>query len=274
MTRRPRAAAAAAAVLASIPLATGAPRSPSSRTVAEVGEAYLDFLKQDSLYLRMKFGLPIDRLPDISLAKEEGDALLAARLLTRLGAVRPSDLSEDETLSLDILRRQLGTVRDAPHYHGLSFPVTPYASPFGLVNRSFSTFAIPDEAAAARYVALLRQMPAFVGAVRSELEAQATRGIRIPKEELALAVPFVASLAADGQKSSYAVGAERLAALPGPAAEAFRTEVAGVIDKDVNPPLRALGITARRRPRRSASASIPAVRNTTRGSCASTRRWT
>jgi uncharacterized protein (DUF885 family) len=223
-----------------VAMATGEARTPSSRTVAEVGEAYLDFMKQDSLYLRMKFGLPIDRLPDLSLAKEEADALLAARWLTRLGAVRPSDLSEDETLSLDILRRQLGAVRDAPHYHGLSFSVTPYASPFGLVNRAFSTFAIPDERAATRYLALLRQMPAFVGAVRAALAAQATRGIRIPKDELTLAVPFVASLAADGAKSSYAVDAERLTGLPAPAAEAFRTEVAGMIDKDVNPPLRSL----------------------------------
>src|SRR5712691_6158463 len=216
------------------------PRSPSSRTVAEAGEAYLDFLKEDSLYLRMKFGLPIDRLPDISLAKEEADARFAARWLTRLGEVRPSDLDEDETLSLDILRRQLGVVRDTPHFHGLAFPVTPYASPFGLVNRAFSTFAIADEGTAKRYLALLRQMPAFVGAVRAELAAQAARGIRIPRDELAIAVPFVASLAGDAQTSPYAVGSERLAALPPPAAAAFREDVAAVIEKDVNPPLRSL----------------------------------
>jgi len=223
-----------------VAMADGEARTPSSRTVAEVGEAYLDFMKQDSLYLRMKFGLPIDRLPDVSLAKEEADARLAARLLTRLGGVRPSDLSEDETLSLDILRRQLGALRDAPRFHGLSFAVTPYASPFGVVGRAFSTFAIPDEPAAARYLALLRRMPAFVGAVRSELAAQAARGIRIPKDELALAVPFVASLAGDGPKSPYAVGADRLAALAPASAERFRADVEALIDKDLNPAVRSL----------------------------------
>jgi len=64
------AAVALAAVLVTAPVSRGADRSASSKTVAEVGDAYLDFLKRDSLYLRMKFGLPIDRLPDISLAKE------------------------------------------------------------------------------------------------------------------------------------------------------------------------------------------------------------
>jgi uncharacterized protein (DUF885 family) len=241
MTGPARVAAAAALVLAgALSLATGAARTPSSRAVAEVGEDYLDFMKQDSLYLRMKFGLPIDRLPDISLAKEEADARRAARWLTRLADVRPADLTEDETLSLDILRRQLGAARDGPHFHGLSFPVTPYASPFGVVNRAFSTFAIPDESASRRYLALLRQMPAFVGAVRAELAAQAAHGIRIPRDELAIAVPFVASLAADGQQSPYTVGADRLGALPPASAEAFRAEVAAVVDKDVAPPLRAL----------------------------------
>ena len=240
MTRPARAAAAIVAILLAVPTAALLPRSPSSRTVAETGEAYLDFLKQDSLYLRMKFGLPIDRLPEISLAKEEADARFAARWLTRLGEVRPSDLEEDETLSLDILRRQLEILRDSPHFHGLSFPVTPYASPFGVVNRAFSTFALPDEAAARRYLALLRQMPAFVGAVRAELAAQAARGIRIPRDELAIAIPFVASLAGDAQTSPYAVGSERLAALPPPAAARFREEIIAVIEKDVNPPLHSL----------------------------------
>jgi len=239
MTRSARAAALVAVSLAT-PMAMGAARSPSSQAVAEAGDAYLGFLKQDSLYLRMRFGLPIDRLPDISLAKEEADARFATGLLTRLEAVRPPELSEDETLSLDILRRQLGVLKDTPRFHGLGFPVTPYASPFGLVNRVFSTFAIPDESASRRYLALLRQMPAFVGAVRGELEAQSARGVRIPRDELALAVPFVASLAGDAPASPYAVGSERLAGLPPAAAKAFREEVAAVIEKEVNPPLRSL----------------------------------
>ena len=240
MARAARAAGAIGAIAVAISIAAGAARTPSSRTVAEVGEAYLDFIKKDSLYLRMKFGLPIEHLPDLSLAKEESDARGAARWLTQLGGVSPTDLDEDERLSLDVLRRQLDAVRDAPHFHGLGFPVTPYASPFGLVNRAFSTFAISDDAASQRYLALLRQMPAFVGAVRSELAAQAERGIRIPRDELTLAVPFVASLAADAKTSPYAVGADRLTALAPAVADAFRNEVAVVIDRDVAPPLRAL----------------------------------
>ena len=231
---------ALAAVLVTAPVSRGADRSASSKTVAQVGDAYLDFLKRDSLYLRMKFGLPIDRLPDISLAKEEADARFATGLLRRLEAVRPSELSEDETLSLDILRRQLGALVDAPRFHWLGSPATPYASPFGLVNRVYATFAIPDAAAASRYTALLRQLPAFVGAVRAQLEGQATRGIRIPREELELAVPFVASFAGDAPTSPYAVAPARLTGLSAPAAAAFRDEVGAVIAREVNPPLRAL----------------------------------
>jgi uncharacterized protein (DUF885 family) len=230
----------AAAVASAVPVANETGRNASSQAVAEAGDAYLDFLQRDSLYLRMKFGLPIERLPDLSLAKEEADARFAAGLLGRLDTVRTADLTEDETLSLDILRRQLRALVDAPRFHWLGSPVTPYASPFPLVNRVFATFAIKDDAAAARYLALLRQMPAFVAAVRAQLEGQVTRGIRVSRDELGLAVPFVASFAGDAPASPYAVAPERLSALPAPAARAFRDEVGAVIAKDVNPTLRAL----------------------------------
>jgi uncharacterized protein (DUF885 family) len=105
---------------------------------------------------------------------------------------------------------------------------------------AFSTFGIPDERSAERYVALLRQMPAFVGAVRAELEAQAARGVRISRDELTLAVPFVASLVGDAQTSPYALSPERLASLPPASARAFRQEVTAVIEGQVNPPIRSL----------------------------------
>ncbi len=232
-------ATAALASLAASPGATQA-ATPSSRIVEDVGVAYLDWLKQDSLFLRMKLGLPIERLPDVSLAKDENDAAQAKALLARLGPVVPSDLSHEETLSLDILSRQLGALTEAPRFHWLGFPVTPYASPIGGVNRAFSTFAFPDAEAADRYLSLARQLPSFYAGIRAKLEGQAARGIRIPRVELDLVVPFLRSQVGNADASPYGVKPERLEALPAERATAFREALRLLLEKEVNPPLEAL----------------------------------
>ena len=227
-------------VLAGAAAAGGPARSPSSQTVGEVGDAYAEFLKRDSLYLRLKFGLPIERLPDVSLAKQESDARFTAGLLARLAPVHPAELSHEETLSLAILRRQLSALVDGPRFHWLGFGVTPYASPIAFVNRAFTTFAIRDEAAAERYRALLRQLSAFFGALRAQLEGQAGRGIRIPRDELDVVLPFLGTLVGDARTSPYAVAPERLGALSAEAAKAFRERVGSVIESEVDPAVRSL----------------------------------
>ena len=110
----------------------------------------------------------------------------------RLAPVVAADLTHEETLSLDILRRQLGAWIEAPRLHWFSFPVTPYASPIGGVNRAFSTWQFADDTSATAYLELVRLLPGFYGGLRAKLEAQAARGIRIPKPELDLVVPFSA----------------------------------------------------------------------------------
>ena len=131
--------------------------SPSSQVVKQVGEDYLSWLKEDSLFLRIKFGLPIERLPDVSIEKEQRDAQRAAQLLARLDKAAVAELDHEETLSLEILRRQLQGQVESPKFYWLAFPVTPYASAIGSVNQAFATFSIPDQPAANRYLALLRQ---------------------------------------------------------------------------------------------------------------------
>jgi uncharacterized protein (DUF885 family) len=214
--------------------------SASSTAVREAGEAYLARLKEDSLYHRMKFGLPIERLPDISFAQVERDATFAKGWLGRLERVDLAELDHDEALSLDVLRRHLGLLADGPRLCWFYFPVTPYNSPIGTVNRAFATFAITDAAAGDRYLALLAKHPAFVAAIHARLEGQVSRGIRIPQPELDVVVPFLRSLISSAPGSPYAVAAARLAGLSPEAAQAFQQRLTVMIDRDVNPTLRRL----------------------------------
>jgi uncharacterized protein (DUF885 family) len=214
--------------------------SPSARIVKQVGDDYLAWLREDDLSLRAKLGLPIEKLPDVSLEKERRDAEKAAGLLARLDEAILSELEHEEALSVDVLRRQLKALVDLPAFHRLAFPVTPYASPLGGVNQAFAGFAIPDEPAAGRYLALLRQHPRFVASLRARLEDQAASGIRIPRDELDLVVPFLRSLVGGADTSPLGVKPDRLASLPAERAKAFRSELDRLLEAEVNPPLRQL----------------------------------
>lgn len=240
MTKRRAAASILACFLLAAEAVAHAPDSPSSRLVGDVGSAYLDHLKAEDLSLKLKFGLPIERLPDISPGGEEKDAAIARGLLDRLAAVKMAELSHEETLSLDILRRQLQARIDGPRFYWLNFPVTPYASPFGAVNQAFKALPLKDAASADAYVVLLKQLPGFVEAIRSKVEGQADRGIRVSKDELDMVVPFIKSLSGDAATSPYMPAQERLAGLPADVATSLRERTAAVIDGELKAKLQTL----------------------------------
>jgi uncharacterized protein (DUF885 family) len=192
----------------------------------------------------------------VSLEYEEREAAFARELLGRLEALRPAELGHQEGLSLENLRRQLRAQSEAPRWYWHGFVVTPYASPIGIVNRVFSTFELNDRTAAERYLKLAGQLPAFYASLRAKVEGQAERAIRIPRDELDLAVPFLRSQLGDVDKSPYAVAPERLGSLAPEEGSAFRTRLAALIEDGVNPQVRGLADWLDGEYRRDAPATV------------------
>ena len=77
----------------------------NSQVVENAGDTYFGWLKDDSLYIRMRLGLPIERLPDVSPAKLQSDAARAGSLRKSLEGLDLGTLDHEDALSLDVLRR-------------------------------------------------------------------------------------------------------------------------------------------------------------------------
>jgi len=212
----------------------------STRLVREAGDAYYERLKRDSPQLRLSLGLPIESLPDLSLAKEEQDAAEARGWLERLKAAKADELSHEDALSLDVLRFVLESEADAPRFHWLRFPVTPYASPFRGVHGVFAAQQLGAASGRERFLTLLGQYARLIGQMREILEGQASRGIRIPKQELDLVVPTLRAIAGGVDASPLGVKAERLTGVAAAEAAEFRSLVAKRLDDEINPALTAL----------------------------------
>jgi uncharacterized protein (DUF885 family) len=222
------------------PAAGTRPESPSSRIVRDIGDAFFAWMKEDSLYLQVRLGLRVERLPEISLAKAGKDAAKAEALLDQLQKVKPEELSHEEELSLDVLRLRLSAVVDSLRFYWLGFPVTPYSTPLNEVNTMFAGYIIKDKAAADRYLDLLGLYPNLINQIRSHLESQWTKGIVIPREELDLIIPFLRALAGDVESNPLNVKPERLASLPEPEVAVFRNQLAKIIAETTNPVLQSL----------------------------------
>jgi len=217
---RALAAAALCATLAWLGHATADP-GQAGAAVRAIGARYLEWAGAESPSLRLKQGLPIERLPDVSLANAERRAEEARTLLARLEAVPAGALAGEDRLSYEQLKRRLGFDVAAPRDHWLGFAVTPYASPLGPVHAALRALPLRTAADTGRYLALLRQYPGFAASLAERLSGQAERGILVPKDELKVVSAYLQGALAAGASSPFAVDAARLASLAPEQAAAF-----------------------------------------------------
>ena len=101
-----------------------------SARLKQIGDDYWQHQLDENIGLQIKFGLPTKHLPDVSYAHAQREAELARSLLQRLNAIHPDGLTEDERLSLGILRWQNQLVVDGLPWFWYRIPVTPYTFQF------------------------------------------------------------------------------------------------------------------------------------------------
>lgn len=214
---------------------TSAAETASARLVREVGDAYLQVLTRDVPMRRLKLGLPIEKLPDVTLAAEERDAREASGLLSRLAPVKRSELTHEEGLSLDVLTRQLTLRVEAPRSFYYRFQVTPYLSPLGGVGQILTALPLAAAADRERYLARLSEVPALLDTIVANVKAQAGKGIRVPRPELDQVDVFLRAFAAIGEVSPFRPRASRLASLTAAERSAFLKSVDAVVGDKVSP---------------------------------------
>lgn len=214
-----------------------APANASSRLVREVGDAYLEVITRESPMRRLKLGLPIERLPDVSLSGEESDAREAQGLLARLTPVNVKELDHEEALSLDVLRRQLRLRVESPKSFFYRFQVTPYLSPLGQVSQIFAGLPLATVADRERYLARLAEVPALASQILTNLEAQAARGIRVPAPQLDQVDGLLKAFSATGAASPFRPALSRLASVTEADRAAFLKTVDAAIETKAAPAL-------------------------------------
>jgi uncharacterized protein (DUF885 family) len=212
----------------------------SSGVLANAEKDYWGFLQKRSLVLRLRLGLPIDELPDVSEARARADAEYGASLLQKLRGLRELELSHEESLSLAMLREEARELGDSQRDYWLTFPVTPYASPLRVVHQVFTSWQFRNPENLDRYATLLTRYAGFIRQMEDKLRAQAKRGIRLPKAETALVAETYRASIAEPAESLFFVQPERLEQEPEQDRAPFTKRVEGLIASRINPALDSL----------------------------------
>ena len=216
-----------------------AAENQSSELLGKIQEEYWQFQLKNNLYLRLTLGYPVERLPDVSLEQVKSETAFYGSLLDRLKKVNAKDLSHDEWLNYELIKKESQNNVEYEPFHRLAFQVTPYASPIPLSTRVYSEFQFKEPADCAQYLKLLSLYPTFIDKIRLHTEQQARDGIYVSKDELALVTGLLRSMIQEGAASQFAVKSERLASVASVPAD-FQKDVAAKIDRDVNPSLKRL----------------------------------
>jgi uncharacterized protein (DUF885 family) len=229
-------------LLLALPLlgAAPAPKSGSSQALAAILKDYEAFQLDHQPGARIQLGLDVVKLPDHSYASAQKDAETFRAFRKRLTRIDPKGLSHEEWLSREVLDWQLANdVAGVEHFWDF-FEVTPYSAPFRSSQEAFTSTKFRDLKDEHRYLDLLRQYAREIGQIRTNLEAQRTQGILLPKAEIDAVVGLIRSFVHKPEESPLAVSSERLRKFYPEGAETFQAEVRKLIETAVNPALEAL----------------------------------
>lgn len=165
---------------------------------------------EDDLAIRLKRGLPIEKMPDPSYEKAAADAAFARRVLERLGHIDPQRLTAEERVTWGTLRWQQQLAVEALQHFYLQFQVTPYASAVRTIREAFRD---PKIAADPR---VIESYARYIDALAVVLREQQRRGILIPQPE----IPAVRALFRESPLPAAQPAHDRLLAILSPEYEA------------------------------------------------------
>jgi len=209
----------------------------SSKILKQAMDEYWNTMLEEYNTYKLKFGLKVEKLHDVSYAHAQALTKQAQAMLDKLAEIDAQELDHEEWLSWEILKWYLHNAVEVHKYYWLVFSVAPYASPIPGEHLVFTTFQFNNEEDCDHYIYLLRQYPAFIKRFQDKLQGQEERDILLPKEELGLVIPFLSSYIKDADQSVFYVKDNRLEKVEPQATKEFQEQLKETISAQVNPSL-------------------------------------
>lgn len=214
--------------------AAAEPASSSTLLAQVVDEAWQHRLDQE-LGLRLKRGLPIHLLPDVTYDHARQEADFAGKVLDRLAAIDPAGLSHEEWITREVLRWEAQQTVDYVPWFWYTPDLTPYSSPLPGVHQALAAMPVRDAKELRPYLFLLKAYARLLESLRVNLDERAARGFRLPKEEVDQVLASLAPLLAEPERTPFWVGPERMAGVPPGKQRLYAAQIVSAIRYGIQP---------------------------------------
>ena len=207
------------------------------RLFDEVWQASLE----RSAYLRMREGVPIERLDDLSYESHAADVARAQRWLEELAEIEPALAEHADRIDAAALRWDLETAVAGDRWFWHQSVLTPYSTPVPMIAEVLRGRPLGDDAQRRQFLQLLSGLPEFFAQLEQRVRGQAERGIHVwrPNHETALAL-LRSFLSGDGSGGPFALSEARLESVPEDGRQDLAERVRGVLRDEVDPAIESL----------------------------------
>lgn len=204
--------------------------------VAKLADEVWAFQLDRSPYLRVRGGLPVERVPGVGFGEVEEAARFARQVLARMDAISTTDLDGDDADTLGFLRQLAVQDCATEEHYWLAQPATPYGwMQFSNYSDTiYRPFRFADQADVHRYLSLVRDYAGYVTSVHETAVGQIERDIRLPRPALPGVRATIGQLRAAAPEV-LSVDESRLTALDSATATRLRAKVADLIADEVLP---------------------------------------
>lgn len=209
----------------------------ANEALRAIADAVWDRQLQNDITARLREGLPVESLPDISYAQARDHAEFARAIVEQLEALDPAALTHDDWITREILLFEERNTVAGLQYWGFLNLLTPYSSPIGSMRQILGSLPLTSEEEAKRYLSVLRDVPDMVRQIQALAQEQLAAGLVVSAANMAAVTAIVRAVTTPADSGPFAVSEARASALDAEVAERLRAEIAAVVDAEINPAL-------------------------------------
>ncbi len=216
------------------------PSTGASERLQALADEVWAYALENTPRLRLREGLPVERLPDPSYDKAQQDFERARSISERLAEIDPAELTHEEVLSYEILAWQAAMDQEGFEYYWLDSYLTPYSNPLPGLRLIFGQYRLESSENLAAYLELVTQVADLANALQVRARGQLERGIVISQAALPAVLTLVKSTIQAPDAGMFHVVDERLESFEATEVDEFRDRLAEVVTQRVNPALEEL----------------------------------
>jgi uncharacterized protein (DUF885 family) len=188
----------------------------------------------------MRYGLPVDRLPDYSEQGARRRVEFWRSVADQLRGIPEAGLSDNDLVTRSIIAWLAARGVEAAPFYWFTSQVTPYSSPINGLYTLFHALPVATNADRDRYLRLTSEYAGLLRTMRTKLEGQVARRLVPALPDVDAAIPLWRAYVAVPAQHPLAVAPARLGDASPETRKAFADSLARLLAERVNPAVSAI----------------------------------